>query len=166
MPPQQIEDGVVVTLQYKLTLDDGEIVEESEPDDPLMYLHGYDDIISGLERQLTGLKVGDKKEVIVEADDAYGEYDEEDIDTLPREEFPIDFDLTPGMLLEVEDDDGHVLIATVTDFDEDVIELDYNHPLAGERLHFDVEVLALREATPIELEHGHVHDEHDHHDHH
>jgi FKBP-type peptidyl-prolyl cis-trans isomerase SlyD len=165
MPPQQIEDGVVVTLQYRLTLDDDEIVEESVPDDPLMYLHGYDSIITGLERQLTGLKVGDKKEVIVEPADAYGDYDDEDVDSLPREEFPIEFELVPGMLLEVEDEEGHVLIATVTDFDENTIELDYNHPLAGERLHFDVEVLGLREATPIELEHGHVHGAHGHHDH-
>jgi FKBP-type peptidyl-prolyl cis-trans isomerase SlyD len=162
MPPQQIEDNVVVTLQYKLWLDDGEMVEESDADDPLMYLHGHDNIIPGLERALQGMRVGDKKRIVVEPEDAYGEYDPDDVEELALSALPPELNPEVGMVLAMEDSEGHEFEAVVTDLDEDTITLDFNHPMAGERLTFDVTITELREASKEELDHGHVHSGHHH----
>jgi FKBP-type peptidyl-prolyl cis-trans isomerase SlyD len=160
MPPTRIEQDVVVTIQYKLSLDDGTVVEESTAEDPLMYLHGHDNIIPGLERALAGASIGDHKKVVVESADAYGEYDPDETDEIQRDEWPAEFEPELGMLLSVEDQEGNEYVAQVVDMDGDVITLDYNHPLAGHRLHFDVTVTGLRTATAEELSHGHVHDPH------
>lgn len=163
MPPQQIEDNVVVTLQYKLWLDDGEMVEESDADDPLVYLHGHDNIIPGLERALQGMRVGDKKRIVVEPEDAYGEYDPDDVEELALSALPPELSPEVGMVLAMEDSEGHEFEAVVTDLDEDMITLDFNHPMAGERLTFEVSITELREASREELDHGHVHSGHHHH---
>ena len=159
MPPEKIAKDVVVTLQYKLSLDDGEVVEESTADEPLVYLHGHDNIIPGLERALEGLRVGDRKVVVVEPADAYGDYDPDEVDELGIDELPPGFEPEVGMLLSVQDEEGNEFIAQVTDVTKETVTLDFNHPMAGERLHFDVEVTGLRSATPEELKHGHVHDD-------
>lgn len=163
MPPQQIEDNVVVTLQYKLWLDDGEMVEESDADDPLTYLHGHDNIIPGLERALQGMRVGDKKRIVVEPEDAYGEYDPDDVEELALSALPPELNPEVGMVLAIENSEGHEFEAVVTDLDEDTITLDFNHPMAGERLTFEVTITELREASKEELTHGHVHSGHHHH---
>lgn len=159
MAPDRIDNDVVVTLNYRLTLDDGELVEESDPSDPLVYLHGHDNIIPGLENALTGLGSGETKQVIVEAADAYGEYDEEDVEEVMLDELPDDFKPEVGMILEVsdEDDEGE-LVGIITEITDESLMLDLNHPLAGKRLHFDVTIIELRNAEPEELAHGHVHD--------
>ncbi len=161
MAAEKVEQDVVVTLQYKLSLDDGELVEESEQDDPLMYLHGHQNIIPGLEEALEGMSIGEKKNIIVEPEDGYGEYDAEDMGRIERDDLPAEFDPEPGMVIEVTDDDGAEAEAVIVEVDDDGILLDFNHPMAGERLHFEVEITGLRAATAEELDHGHVHD-HDH----
>lgn len=163
MPPDRVEDDVVVSLQYKLWLEDGSLVEESEADDPLEYLHGHRNIIPGLERELAGLRVGDEKTVVVQPEDAYGEYDPENVGTISRSNLPPDFDVAEGMMLEVVDEDGEPFIARVAEVSEDAVTLDYNHPMAGQQLRFEVEITGLREATSVELAHGHVHDPGSHH---
>jgi len=163
MAADKVAKDVVVTLQYKLMLDDGELVEESEQDDPLMYLHGHQNIIPGLEEALEGMTVGEKKTVIVEPEDGYGEYDPEDMGRIDRSELPPDFEPEAGMVIEVTDDDGDEAEAVIVEVDDEGILLDFNDPMAGERLHFEVEITGLRAATSEELDHGHVHDEGHHH---
>src|SRR5574341_222056 len=162
MTAETVEQDVVVSVHYKLTLDDGSVVEESESDDPLMYLHGHDNIIPGLERGLEGLKVGDSKALIVEPADGYGEYDPEDMEEVPTSDLPDDFKPEVGMILHVSDEEENHHMAIITEVKPESIMLDFNHPMAGKRLHFDVTIAGLRAATSEELAHGHVHDAHGH----
>lgn len=159
MALDKIAKDVVVELQYKLRLDDGTLVEESTPDDPLVYLHGHDNIIPGLERQLEGMRVGEKKTITVEPEEAYGEYNEDDIGRISLDEIPADFEPEIGMLLPVIDDEGNEDEVEIVEMEDDAIIVDFNHPLAGERLAFEVEVTGLRAADAEELDHGHVHED-------
>lgn len=160
--PTEVADKLVVTMDYTLTVD-GEVVDSSKEEGPLAYLHGYDNIIPGLERQLTGLKVGDKKSVVVAPQDGYGEHDEEAVMEVPRDQFPSEIPLEPGIELHVTDEDGDTMHATILEVTEDMVVLDTNHPLADQELHFEVTILSLRAASEEELSHGHVHGEHGHH---
>ncbi|MEJ2148612.1 MAG: peptidylprolyl isomerase [Chloroflexota bacterium] len=164
MSADKIAKDVVVTFDYRLTLDDGSLVEESDGD-PLVYLHGHDNIIPGLERELEGLAVGDKKQIVVEPADAYGEYDAEDVEEIARSVLPSDVKPEVGLELALRDQDGNQLVAWITEFDDETIQIDFNHPMAGERLHFDVTITDLRAASQEEMAHGHVH-QGDHHHHH
>jgi FKBP-type peptidyl-prolyl cis-trans isomerase SlyD len=163
MPPQEIAKNVVVSLHYKLRLDDGSLVEETEADDPLVYLHGHDNIIAGLERELEGLRVGDQKKVVVEPDDGYGEYDPDDVEEINLTDLPPDLALEVGMLLAVEDEAGNEMVAEVAEIGDETVTLDFNHPMAGEMLEFEVTITDLRDATEEELAHGHVHGDDHHH---
>lgn len=163
MAVEKIEANVVVSLLYSLTLDDGSFVEETESDDPLMYLHGHENIIPGLERELEGLKVGDKKVVVVDAEDAYGPIDPDAFDEVPLSDMPDGIEPEEDMYLTVENEDGHMFDVRIAEVTGDSVVIDFNHPLAGERLHFTVEIVDLREADEEELDHGHVHGEHGHH---
>jgi len=161
--PDKVAKNVVVSVQYKLWLDDeNTLIEESDSDDPMVYLHGHDNIITGLERALEGLKVGDRKTVRLSAEDAYGEYDSEGVEVLDRAQLPPDLEPEEGMLLQIIDDDGGETVAEIVEVTDETITLDFNHPLAGEALRFEVEVTGLRSPTPEELAHGHVH-QHGHH---
>jgi FKBP-type peptidyl-prolyl cis-trans isomerase SlyD len=151
-----VEDGVVVGLEYVLTLDDGEVIDSSSEDDLLWYLHGAGQIIPGLEQALTGLQVGDTRKVVVEPEDAYGEFDEEALQYLPREMFPED--LEEDMELELHDEEtDEVMEAMVVEITDDEVLLDFNHPLAGHQLTFQVRIAEVRPATEEELDHGHAH---------
>ncbi len=152
-----IQNGVVVSLTYTLKLQNGEVIDFSEADEPLEYLHGADNIIPGLERELTGLKIGDSKDVHVEAVDGYGEYDPEEVEEVERKLLPRDMELRLGMVLAIRDEEGHLNEAYVRAISPDSVTLDFNHPLAGQALFFSVQVVGVREATPEEAEHGHPH---------
>ncbi len=155
----------VVTLHYTLKNDAGKVIDSSRGGEPLEYLHGVGEIVPGLERALAGKAPGTKLQVVVPPEDGYGPRDPNGKQEFPREDFPEDLTIEPGMQLIVEDEDGEEVPCWVLAADARVVTLDLNHPLAGERLHFDVEVLGLREATEEELEHGHAHGAHSHHDH-
>jgi len=155
--PEVIENDVVVTMDYELIVD-GELIDSSEEDGPIEFLQGYENIVIGLERALYGHKVGDSISVTVSPEDGYGEYDEEAVIEVPRDEFPDDFTPEPGMELEVRDEEDETHEATILDVTDDVVVLDFNHPLAGETLQFHVTITGLRAATSEELEHGHVHE--------
>ncbi len=114
-------------------------------------------MIKGLETALYGLKAGDKKHVSVPAVDGYGEYDPEAIVDVVRSEFPPEIPLKPGVELEVSDEDGDVQFATIVSLTKSHVKLDFNHPLAGKTLEFDVTINELRAASSEELDHGHVH---------
>lgn len=158
----QIVDGKVVTFHYTLKNDAGKIIESSIGQEPLDYLHGHKNIIPGLEKELTGKSVGDKFTAAIEPEGAYGNYDDRLVDILSRGDFPSVNELQVGMQFEVKDTDGHGVI-TVTKIEGDDITVDGNHPLAGERLTFEIEVVDIREASAEELSHGHAHHPDDHH---
>jgi FKBP-type peptidyl-prolyl cis-trans isomerase SlyD len=164
MAPEKIDQDVVVSLQYRLTLDDGTLVEESTADDPLVYMHGHDNLIIGLERALAGMAVGEKKTVTVDPADGYGEYDPEDMEQVSKSEMPAGFEPEVGMLLEVHDDEDEDYVAIIKEVNDDGMVLDFNHPLSGQRLRFEVTIDELREPTSEEIAHGHVHtgSDHDH----
>jgi FKBP-type peptidyl-prolyl cis-trans isomerase SlyD len=152
----QVADELVVTMDYTLTVD-GEIVDSSEEEGPIEFLHGYGNIIPGLEAHLGGLAVGESLQVSVAAKDAYGEFDPEQIVDIPLDEFPEEICVEPGVELEMKDQEGDLLFARIVSVGKSRAKLDFNHPLAGKQLNFDVKIVALRPATPEELEHGHVH---------
>lgn len=160
----KIKDGVVVSLDYTLRLDDGEIVDSSEAAGPLEYLHGYGQIIPGLEKALVGLIVGDSKKVVVPAAEAYGEVDMEAFEIVSRSMFPDDMELEEGLVLSLRDmETDEPFDATIAEIRETEVMLDFNHPLAGETLYFEVSIPALRNATADELAHGHAHGPEGHH---
>jgi len=154
--PAQVADGVVVSIDYTLHVD-GEMVDFSEKDEPLQYIQGSGSIIRGLERAMDGMVVGANKKVLVQAAEAYGLPDPSAVVHVSRAEFPQDIPLEVGTMIQVRNIDGEVLDARITDVQPDHVELDFNHPLAGKNLEFNVTVVALREASEEELEHGHVH---------
>ncbi len=156
-----IEDNLVVTMDYELRID-GEVADTSEDGDPIVFLQGAGQIISGLEKAIYGLKVGDKKVITVQPQDGYGEIDPESIVDVPKDEFPAEFPLEIGVEITVdtdsEDDDvEEEMEATIVAVKDDAVTLDFNHPLAGKVLEFSIEILEVREATPEEIEHGHAH---------
>lgn len=159
--PKIIADNVVVSLDYTLTVD-GEVVDTSEGDEPIEFIQGMGHIIPGLEKALYGMAPGDAKKVTVAAKDGYGDFDKEAVMDVARSEFPPDIPLKPGIELQMKDQDGETVHAQIVRVDKETVKLDFNHPLAGKVLNFDVKVVELRSATTEELEHGHVHgDEHE-----
>jgi FKBP-type peptidyl-prolyl cis-trans isomerase SlyD len=156
-PNLTVTDDVVVSLDYTLRLDDGEVIDTSVDQTPLKFLQGRGQIIPGLEQALYGMGVGDEKDVVVAPADGYGEQDPDAFQEAPRDIFPSDMTLTQGMRLRMRDSSGQVFEASVADIRPDNVLLDFNHPLAGETLHFQVKISDLRPATSEESAHGHVH---------
>jgi FKBP-type peptidyl-prolyl cis-trans isomerase SlyD len=156
MAVNKITEGVVVSMTYVLTVD-GEEVGRAEANEPLEYLHGAENIVPGLEAALEGKAVGDQVHVTVPPEEAYGDYDDEEIDEFDLDEIPGGENLEEGMIVEVEDEDGFVYIGTVMEVVEGTVVVDFNPPLAGKTLTFDVQVLSIREAEADELDHGHPH---------
>jgi len=151
-----IKSDSVVSILYTLKDDGGQIIDRSAPGDPLTYLHGHGQLISGLERQLEGRGPGEKLNVTIAPADGYGEYDGSLVQQVPRRALKGIANVKVGMQLRAQTDHGARTV-TVTRVAGDMVTLDGNHPLAGKNLNFDVEVAAVRDATAEELEHGHVH---------
>ncbi len=147
----------VVTFHYTLTNNAGELVDTSREGEPLPYLHGANNIVPGLEQELEGKNVGDSLKVEVPPHLGYGEYMEEMVQQVPRDMFTGIDTLEVGMQFHAEGQSGQQHVVTITAIEEDKVTVDGNHDLAGETLHFDVEVMDVREATEDELAHGHVH---------
>ena len=159
--PNLIADDVVVSLDYTLTVE-GKLVDASEENEPIEFIQGYQNIIPGLEKELYGLAIGDSKEITVSSKDGYGETDPQAMADVPRSEFPKDIELELGLELALQQPDGEVLHAIVTAIGDEMVKLDFNHPLAGKELNFRVTVIDLRPATNEEIAHGHVHGDHGH----
>lgn len=140
--------GAVVTLNYTLKDDQGRVLDSTEQ--PFSYLHGYGEIIPGLEKALEGSEPGYHEEVVVEPNDAYGEVDPGAVLSLPTDTIPDDLELEPGMNVVGETPSGMVEL-TVREVNDDEVVVDANHPLAGKTLHFDVEVVDVREASDQEI---------------
>lgn len=155
--PLLIGNNLVVSMHYTLTDDNGTVLDSSEGSPPLAYLHGAGNIIPGLEKALVGKVVGDSLRVRIEPGEGYGEVMPELIQIIGRDAFRGVETLEEGMMFESSDPDGGVQQIVVRKVDGDDITIDANHPLAGVVLHFDVEIVGIREATQEEIAHGHIH---------
>lgn len=160
----QIGENTVVTIHYTLTNSAGETLDSSAGQEPLAYLHGASNIIPGLENALVGKQVGDKLDVTVAPEEAYGEQREELVQKVPHDNFQGVDNIQEGMQFMAQAPWGEQPV-TVIKVEEDGVTLDGNHPLAGQSLTFAVEVMSVRTATDEELSHGHAHGEGGHHHH-
>ena len=152
----KIAANTVVTMDYELRLSDDEVIDSSEGGS-FAFLVGHENIVPGLEAALQGLGAGAELSVAVPPVSGYGERDEDSTATIPREALPDDLQLEIGIPLELENEAGETLMGIVKSANGDEVELDLNHPLAGETLNFRVKIIDVRNATAQELAHGHVH---------
>lgn len=152
-----IQNNSVVSIHYTLKNKGGELLDSSTEGDPLIYLHGHQNIIPGLENALLGKNKGDKFSVSIDPENAYGERNEDLVQTLKKEQFESNENIEEGMRFQAETPTGNIMILTVKEVRDNEILVDGNHDLAGVQLNFDVEVKEIREATEEEITHGHVH---------
>jgi FKBP-type peptidyl-prolyl cis-trans isomerase SlyD len=146
-----IENDTVVQMAYNLIVD-GEEVES----DTLEYLHGHQNLVPGLENALTGMKIGDVKDVHVLAADAYGEFDDSLVTVLNRESFPADFEIKLGQAMRMRDNEGHMFSGIANAMNDQTVEVDMNHPMAGKDLDFKVTILDIRPGTEDEISSGQI----------
>ena len=160
----QISENSVVSIHYTLTNKTGETIDSSiERGEPLAYLHGAGNIIPGLENALVGKAAGDKLDVTVTPEEGYGERHEQLIQQVPKTAFEgNEENLQPGMQFQAQTEAGP-RIFTITAVEGEEVTVDGNHPLAGQRLNFQVKIVAIRDASQEEVAHGHVHGEGGHH---
>lgn len=152
-----IGQNSVVSMHYTLKNDAGEIMDSSEGQAPMVYLHGANNLIPGLEAELTGKTSGTSFSATIQPAEAYGEFSEGLIQVISKSMFDGVESIEVGMTFVAQGEGGAQRQVRVTDVQGDDITIDANHPLAGQTLHFDVEVLKVREGTQQEIEHGHVH---------
>ncbi|RUM59739.1 MAG: peptidylprolyl isomerase [Persephonella sp.] len=154
----KVEKNKVVKFHYTLKdKETGEVLDSSQQyGEPLTVLIGANNIIPGLERQMEGMEVGEKKTIEVKAEEAYGPKDENLIQKIPIENFQ-GIELQKGMPLQAQTPDGQIINLVVVDFNDKEVTVDMNHPLAGKDLVFDVEIVDVRDATLEEISHGHAH---------
>lgn len=160
-----VANNTVVSFHYTLTDDDGTTIDSSQGRGPLPYLHGGGNIVPGLERQMLGKKVGDKFKALVPPAEGYGVKEGPGPQAVPRNQFPDEMELHQGMPFMAQDDTGQPFTVWVVDLDDSVVFVDTNHPLADVTLHFDVEIVEIRNATAEEVQHGHPHGPGGHHHH-
>lgn len=146
----------VVSIDYTLTGNDGQVLDTSQGREPLNYLHGAGNIIPGLESALEGKNEGEQVNVSIPPDQAYGQRDERMVQAVPRAAFQGVADIKAGMQFQANTQAGPRVI-TVVGVEGDQVTIDANHPLAGATLNFDVKIVTVRDATTEELSHGHVH---------
>ncbi|AOF53206.1 peptidylprolyl isomerase [Rodentibacter caecimuris] len=158
-----VAKNVVVGIAYQVRTQDGVLVDEAPTNQPLEYLQGHNNLVIGLEKALEGKAVGDKFEVRVQPEEGYGEYNENMVQRVPKDVFQGVDELVVGMRFLADTDIGPVPVV-ITEVDGDEVVVDGNHMLAGQELHFTVEVVSTREATLEEIAHGHVHGAQGHHD--
>ena len=161
-----IANGLVVVLNYTLRTNEGEVIDASTPDDPMAYLHGADNIVPGLERALAGKTVGFNGKITVAPEDGYGAREDIPPQPVPRSAFPAEAEIVAGMQFMAEGPDDEHAPIWIVGVEGDQVFIDPQHPLAGETLNFDVEVVAVRKATEEELHHGHPHGADGHQGHH
>ena len=159
--PNVIEDGKVVSLDYVLKDDAGEVIDRSADGSPLLYLHGARNIVVGLERALSGKRVGDSLSVSVPPEHGYGSRRGKTW-TVPRSSFPKEAKLERGMQFSTQTQDGRRMPIWIAKVQGPSVVVDPNHPLADKTLHFEVKVLEVRDASDEEKQHGHAHGPHGH----
>lgn len=153
----------VVTLNYQLSDDQGNIIQTTNGNGPFVFLSGNNQILPKLEEAIDGMIIGGKKSIELVSSDAYGDYDEKAVQQVKRQEFPEGTDLEEGMEFMAQTPDGKPVPFVIKNVKDEDVTIDFNHPLAGKNLNFNVELLDVRDATREELAHGHVHGEGGHH---
>jgi FKBP-type peptidyl-prolyl cis-trans isomerase SlyD len=149
--PMRVKMGRVVLLDYMVRIGTGQVVETSTGKAPIEYLHGAGQILPALERALEGLREGDQAAFSIAADDAYGERKDDNVVSLPRTLFPSDVKLQKGLCLYARASRGQSYPITVKEVKDDMVVVDLNHPLAGERLFFEVNIRGVRPAGNQEI---------------
>lgn len=139
----QAKTGDLVKVHYTGTLDDGTQFDSSEGRDPLEFTLGESQVITGFEKAVEGMAVGEKKSINIPAEDAYGPHHEQLVQDVPKTAFPDDLDPTVGMPLRAQREDGHVIDMTVTAVNDETVTVDGNHPLAGKVLNFDIQLVEI-----------------------
>jgi FKBP-type peptidyl-prolyl cis-trans isomerase SlyD len=162
-----ISKNKVVRMTYELS-SAGELIQKVNADQPFTFLYGVGGLLEEFEQNIADLKVGDTFNFEIAAENGYGEIDEEAVVQIPKEAFMVDGKLQDeilevGNVLPMRDSDGNFLEGKIITMDDASVTMDFNHPLAGKDLHFKGEILAIREATSEEIDHGHVHGEGGHH---
>ena len=159
-----ISNEKVVTLVYQLRVDnnEGDIVETVKEEKPFVFLYGAGLMLPKFEENLNGLKAGDKFEFILQCEDAYGKATEEAVMNLPKNIFEVEGKIEDGLLAEgnvipMQNNEGQKFNGVVVEVKDDNVTMDFNHPLAGDDLHFSGEIMEVREATKEEIDHGHAH---------
>lgn len=142
---KQVENGDTVKVHFRGTLDDGKEFSSSMDKEPLEFKVGDGDMIPGFEKGVVGMAAGDKKEISLEPGEAFGERREELVSSVPKEQFPENITPEIGMPLQVKNPDGHVSEVLVTGITEDAVRIDANHPLAGQNLNFEIEMVEIGE---------------------
>jgi FKBP-type peptidyl-prolyl cis-trans isomerase SlyD len=153
----KIAQNKVVMIHYKLADKDGSVIDSSEGRDALAYIQGIGALVPGLEQELDGKVKDDKFSAVITPEHAYGKRDETLIRVVPKSGFQGEEEMSVGMQVQIDTGEEGMAIATLTKIEGDDVTLDLNHPLADIELHFDIEVVDVREATADELAHGHVH---------
>jgi FKBP-type peptidyl-prolyl cis-trans isomerase SlyD len=153
----KIAENIVVSIHYELTNTTGEVLDSSADKDPLTYLHGTGGLIPGLEKALDGRGAGEKMDVEIAPEDAYGPVNDELIQSVPRAAFDGVDKIEPGMSFQAGGNEGEEQRVTVVAVSDATVAIDANHPLAGETLRFNVSIEAVRAPTEEELAHGHAH---------
>ncbi len=156
MPENTISAGKVVFFHYTLTDDAGETIDSSRGGNPLPYLHGAGNIVPGLEKQLEGKALGTRFEAVVAPEEGYGVRSGSPM-PVPRDQFPPDIEIEPGMQFFGEDPNGNRFPLWIAAVEDGTVLVDPNHPLADVTLHFDVEIMSIRDASDEEKAHGHPH---------
>jgi len=154
-----IAKDMVVSFHYTLKDSEGDILDSSSGGEPLLYLHGYSQIVPGLEAAMVGKTLGAKFQVVVQPAEGYGERTEDMVLSVPKSQWDLPAEVGAGEIVELSSPEGDVIPAIILEIKDDVVVLDANHPLAGKALHFDIEVTSVRVATKEELAHGHAHGE-------
>ena len=152
-----IQKNNVVSIDYTLKNDEGTLIDTSTGKSPLVYLHGIGTLIPGMENALEGKAEGDEFKIVISPDDAYGNHNKNLLHKVNRADLAHLPNLAVGMELEVKTEEGQPIIMTIVELSDDFAVLDGNHPLAGQTLHFEIQVRNIREASAEEISHGHVH---------
>ena len=160
-----IELNKVVTLNFTLSDETGNVLDSTDQGGPFSYISGSGMVLPKLEEAVNGMIIGTKKQLKLDAKDGYGEYNEDAIQAVGKENFPQDFILEAGMEYMASNPDGVQMPFVITSVEDETVTIDFNHPLAGKNLNFDLELLDVRDATAEELAHGHGHGAGGHHHH-
>jgi len=152
-----LQEKKVIIFNYTLKDENSEMLDSTEKGGPFSFVTGNKQVLPGLEVALSSMIIGSKKNIKLAAADAYGEYDEGAVQKVKRDLFPEEAELEIGTSYFAHSPEGQHLQFIITEIEDDVITANFNHPLAGKDLEFDVELLDVRDATSEEMQHGHVH---------
>ncbi len=141
-----VSTGKQVAIEYTLTLGDNEIVDTNVDKEPLVFVHGKDQVLTGLESALEGMTAGESKKVVLEPEEAYGQVIQDALIKVPLDQLPDDV-REEGALVQGKNTDGQMIRGQVDSIEEDEATIDFNHPLAGKTLHFDVKILSVEDAS-------------------